>query len=234
MSSSHGHILPLALGPLATTTQPQLLQPSFPPWLCFLKLSLLQFLETALSWGERHLGVLLGSSCPTQLIRDLCLDIQAHPIPRTAAHTVPSLPVPWVCSSLSLLPWSPSLSAQDPTGTPGSFGNQNSSFSFLNFCSALLKFLSGTWLPAGYHLAWTIERSWNILKAFRKVIPLVQFECIFSTRYVYICVYVCIHTHTNMYVYIYTYTYTCTYIYIYIYIYLLPLSLIFPPKKLLA
>jgi len=88
------------------------------------------------------LGSLLGFPCPVQLIRGLCLDSWAWPIPQTAAHTVPSLPVPWVCSCLSSA-MIPRPLCSEPRGPPGSFRNQNSTFSFPTFCSALLKFLSG-------------------------------------------------------------------------------------------
>lgn len=88
------------------------------------------------------LGSLLGFPCPVQLIRGLCLDSWAWPIPQTAAHTVPSLPVPWVCSCLSSA-MIPRPLCSELRGPPGSFRNQNSTFSFPTFCSALLKFLSG-------------------------------------------------------------------------------------------
>ena len=75
-------------------------------------------------------GSLLGFPCPVQLIRGLCLDNRAWPIPQTAAHTVPSLPVPWVYSCLSSAMILRTL-CSEPRGPPGSFRNQNSTFSFL-------------------------------------------------------------------------------------------------------
>lgn len=63
----------LSLSPLATIAQPQLLQPFFPPQLCY----------------------------RTQPSRGLCLDSRSCPISRTAAHIMFSSPVPGFCSCLS-------------------------------------------------------------------------------------------------------------------------------------
>lgn len=125
-------------GPRGSHCLASALVSSFFPLLCFQKLSQLQFLEMVLNWDERFPLSLLKSSSTTQFIRTLCL-----------------LPTHSFISQYPVLLLSFSAMVPEPICTkswqiPAPLWIRTLTSSFRTFCSALLKVLSGVWLPAGH------------------------------------------------------------------------------------